>query len=346
MALSLAAAVFWSCKENHPPPPVKVPPAAQPAPVPVVVQKSDPAPEPTGPQPDPDALRLTGAGAPFAWAGKALVYGDGDALVRREGGKPLVLGRTKGVITAVRTHGEQILVEEKLPRNPGYLSSDDPVRIWLWNGRTLSLLNLAGYGEQLEAVELPFSPDGKWIAVGSWKNKKPGPGAERGLVFFRPSTGEGFALHHRVTLELLGWKGDLARLRTADWQQPDWHEWFTVSMTRRRFEPAAALSHPDSPHGTFELKAGAIRVTPHQKAAFEVPLPLSDVRRLSDVDARWVSERYVAVRASRHLLVDVETRQVSFFGDKGLREAAFNSDMSEVAYVTDGGLFLTRVTAR
>ena len=235
-------------------------------------------------------------------------------------------------VTAVDPDLNELLVLESLPKKKGAFSSDDEQRLWWVNRTKKETRELTGPWERKDLLlpEKPLSPDGRFIAIASWRPRTDGNQRNYSVihVFDRRASAAHTIEMPNQSIEQVGWVGTdkdlrLVFLKGERWDKDQKREWFLAEPETGKYAPSEK-----SPLPTDE---GGRRLSPDGRLAASVEgtesLTITDVktgakrsftfheddRRYVNEDGfRWVSPRYVLLDLGRLAFLDVQALKMSY----------------------------------
>jgi hypothetical protein len=269
-------------------------------------------------------------------------------------------------LTIADDDANKLLIEEEIPKDPSTYSSDDPQRLWWINHAQNERVQLQGpWGEKhLNLGDKPVSPEGRYIAIGSWRPRSDDKGNYRMLYIHdrREATTKTIDMRDKH-LELVGWlqrdsglkvvfaegsrweKGSKLHYYLAD---PATGKYQSVDPSPLQFSEAGKCISRDGSL-VAELQGKNKLLIVDKKAAQQRVFTFheDDVRHVSEEFFDWVSSRYVRFSAPRLALLDVETLKMNYPVAKSKVDSCytFSPDFRWVLWSrAEKGLFLGKVT--
>jgi hypothetical protein len=347
--------------------------------------RDGPRPERT-PQTDPnltdagphigDTVLLCAKPGPYVFGpgAKKVVYVEGDregpsvvyAIAPENPGEKVELARVEKMvqsITCLTPDATRLLIRESIPTQPGVWSGDDPERLWWIDGAAKQRQALQGpWGDKLLSLgDIPVSPDGRYVVIGSWK-----PAADRGnyavLHILDRQTGKTQTIDiPNKSLEHVGWDGDGQELRVVfteghRWDKEAKRRWFQADPATGAYmpvNPPPKVEDPAqrvSPDGSLvagllgkeKLTVTEVKSGKRQVFAFHE----DDQRYVEEGCFEWVSPRYLKLALGKLSFLDVRTMKMNYPAAKGDERTGytFSPDFRwALLERVDKGLYLGRV---
>jgi hypothetical protein len=330
----------------------------------------------TGPRIGPSRKLLPRLSAYYSFspAGKYAVYQNKENVyalsLDQPNGEPVEIGRFDFSPWTVRLLNDDLdlLVQEGVPENPNVKSSGDPMQIWWMDQKTKEKKRLRGPEKHLNLVDVPVSPDFRYVVLDQWRVKPDGKGGTK-LIFLDRKNGESkdAELPSNKTLSPLGWKTTDAGMRLVAVTNRWGFEKDEVSKTylidpetgalERQDDPARQADpnkhpSPDAKYQAYvdgnELVITGLVTGESRRLVFH-----EDDSRFVDPECiEWASPRYLKFNGQRLALIDVTSMKMSFpaLADRrrfGSHSFTFSPDFHWVLYQgedDDGeGLYLAPV---
>jgi hypothetical protein len=309
----------------------------------------------------------------FTPDGKHAVYQDKSAIFAidpAKPGEPRELARFEKRIWSAEVvdNDLRLLVCEAIPQDEIGMSSDDPMRLW-WvepNGSGKQLL----FGPEKDiSVGGPASPDGRYVAINRWKERREKQGRERITTILDRKNRSSAAIElPNEIIDITGWRGSGQELRAVvvanrwktDKDKPEvvyLADPKTGKLTRSNeaadFDDDALITSPDGLHrAEIKQKESLVIVdlTTGEKRTFrfhEDDLPYVDAGCV-----KWAGSGYLQFNPGRLAFIDIHTMKMNY--PVILRNAAgnctshtFSPDFRWVVYHKELGdelgLYLGRV---
>jgi hypothetical protein len=269
----------------------------------------------------------------FSPAGRFAVYQNKGTILAlpldQPKGKPVEIVRFDNSPWAVHLLNDDLdlLVQEGVAENPNVKSSADPMRVWWVDQKKKEKKLLRGPEKDLNLVEVPVSPDLRFVALDQWRDKPDGK-RRTVLIFLERETGKSKDVElPSKTLSLIGWKETDAGLRglavTNRWgfDKAEKSETYLVDPVSGNLErqddadPRAKVSIRTSPDGEYQagIADGELVVTEVATGTSRRFVFHEEDRRFVEPECvEWVSPRYLKFSGQRLALIDVTTMKMCF----------------------------------